>query len=141
LFTRIYTILWKYNYNIYKRSCTEHSRIRIALHLHLTYTCTNYTYTYSCTRFSVRGRLFCESASHASLRVMRVVRVVRVMRGVRGVRVIRVLRVVLKIIKLIKNAIHLTLSLITSYCWFSAVYQWIRHTFLFILLVFWAQNI
>jgi hypothetical protein len=31
----------------------------------------------------------------------------------RVVRVIRVLRVVLKIIKLIKNAIHLTLSLIT----------------------------
>jgi hypothetical protein len=43
----------------------------------------------------------------ASLLVMRVVRVMRV------VLVIRVLRVVLKIIKLIKNAIHLTLFLIT----------------------------
>ena len=37
----------------------------------------------------------------------------RVMRIVRVMRVMRVLRVVLKIIKLIKNAIHLTLSLIT----------------------------
>jgi hypothetical protein len=55
----------------------------------------------------------CESASHASLRVVRVMRVVRVVRVMRVVRVIRVLRVVLEIIKLIKNAIHLTLSLIT----------------------------
>jgi hypothetical protein len=62
------------------------------------------------------GRLFCESASLLVMRVvrvMRVMRVVRAMRVVRVMRVIRVLRVVLKIIKLIKNAIHLTLSLIT----------------------------
>ena len=45
----------------------------------------------------------------------------------------------LKIIKLIKNAIHLTLSLITFVLLvfsFSAAYEWIRLTFLFILLVF-----
>jgi hypothetical protein len=43
----------------------------------------------------------------------------------------------LKIIKLIKNAVRLTLITLVSLVFsFSAVYQWIRLTFLFILIVF-----
>jgi hypothetical protein len=48
----------------------------------------------------------------------------------------------LKIVKLIKNVVRLILNNfgIVGFL-FSAVYQYIRLTFVFVLIVFWAQNI